>query len=316
MGNIHANAWCALKDMKIALVCDIDPVRGHAFASKFDCEYIGSPAALAGRKIDIADICLPTYLHFGVIEEISAFCKNIICENPLALSVREAQTICRIIKERGVRLMVAHVLRFWDVYVKAREVFKSGTLGKINSITCQRRQRMSAGESPPWGLEPGLSGGIAFDLMIHDIDYILWLMGEPESVFATVCRGAGGEYLHEKAYLVYENCTAQFFASSGMPRGFENGGLRAETEIIGDRAMLAFDNFGRFEITDEYGLHRISVQKNEPYALELSYFANCVKEQKEPKISTAETAGIAIGVLEAIGQSIKTENAVRMENIK
>src|SRR5690606_12013775 len=83
--------------------------------------------------------------------------------------------------ERNNRvLMVAQVLRFWPEYVVLRQLKESGQLGEIRSAFFRRRCA-----APTWGgwlQDASESGGGAFDLLIHDFDFCIHLLGEPDQV--------------------------------------------------------------------------------------------------------------------------------------
>ena len=76
--------------------------------------------------------------------------------------------------------MVAQVLRFWPEYVHAGEIASSGKYGKILSIECKRLSSPPAWNS--WIIQPQGGGGAVIDLQIHDMDFVLKLLGKPQSI--------------------------------------------------------------------------------------------------------------------------------------
>jgi predicted dehydrogenase len=79
--------------------------------------------------------------------------------------------------------MTAQVLRFLPAYAKTAELVKSAQLGPVRSALLRRRCAAPAWSK--WLSNPAVSGGGVFDLLIHDVDYCVYLFGEPEAVSAT-----------------------------------------------------------------------------------------------------------------------------------
>src|SRR5580704_11052059 len=72
---------------------------------------------IADPSVDAVDICLPTNLHAPVALEALQAGKHVLVEKPMALDVAVSwQMIARAKKQKRV-LMVAHVLRFFPMYV-------------------------------------------------------------------------------------------------------------------------------------------------------------------------------------------------------
>jgi len=76
--------------------------------------------------------------------------------------------------------MVAQVIRFWPEYVKLKEIFDSGSLGKMVSISCARLSPTPTWAWNNWLLDSERSGGALLDLHIHDTDFLLYLLGKPQ----------------------------------------------------------------------------------------------------------------------------------------
>ena len=272
MGKCHGEVYETMTNVTIAAVVDMDPVKGEALAKRLGCRLVKSLDELGTSQIDFVDICLPTHLHMPMIRQAAAFTKKIICEKPLAVKEEEVKEIEDLVKEKGIHLMVAHVLRFWDTYVLANEKIQENVLGKVNSISCTRRQKRPGWASNNWLSNVSLSGGLIFDLMIHDIDWIVWHMGKPCAVMGNIVSAPDGTPAHAKAQLQYENCTVDLFASWGMPKAFAGG---STLEVIGTEGMLACNLDGQVTITDATGTRAVSVERRDAYREELVYLVDC-----------------------------------------
>lgn len=313
MGRRHSQAYAAVKNAAVSAVVDTNREKGEALAKELGCRWLGSMEELNPREIDFIDICLPTNLHVPAIRQASGITRNIVCEKPLALSADGVEEVRGLIREKGLRLMVAQVLRFWDCYVRARELVQSGALGKVNSIVCTRRQKRPAWSSGNWLSNVSLSGGLAYDLLIHDVDYVVWLLGKPRSVLGDIVYAEDGVPAHIKAQLRYDGCTADLFGSWGMPAGFAGGALRASLEIIGQKEMLFCDNGGAFTVTDGTGEHQESLPGCDAYAAELQYFADCCEQGRMPDRSSVDAVAGSLEVTRLIDRSAAEHRLIGLD---
>ena len=315
MGRVHADAYGTLEGMKVAYVVDKNREAGEALARTWNCEYLDDVARLEGRRFDIADICLPTHLHVPTIEKVSGFCPNIVCEKPLALSADEVAQVQHLVERRGLKLMVAHVLRFWPAYERAKEYVDSGRLGKLDSVLCTRRQKAPGWSSDDWLFNEGKSGGVVFDLIAHDVDYITWLLGAPERVMGKVSRNPAGRQTHAKAELVYDGFMATVFGSWGMPSNFAGGNLSWTLEIIGSEGMVYADNRENCLVVDLEGQpeYREELPVHDTYAEELRYFVECVRQGRTPSRTDAYSVEQPLRVLRAIARASEENRLISME---
>ncbi len=135
-------------------------------------------------EVDVIDICTPTFLHLEQVRIAAEAGKDIVCEKPLALDLKSALEIERLCRLNGVRLFVAHVVRYFPEYAKACELVRKGDFGTPATVhlrRCSYRPKKPVGN---WFLNEKKSGGILMDLAIHDFDYARWVSGEVKTVFA------------------------------------------------------------------------------------------------------------------------------------
>lgn len=183
MGRMHAQVWGMVAGGRLAAVVDKDPAKREKFSAEF-----GVPAfatlenAVAEVECQAVDICLPTHLHCETTLAAAKLGKHILCEKPMALTVEEADRMMAACGEAGVRLMIAHCIRFWPEYALLREIVQSGRLGKLISLTLTRFGAFPTWSSENWLADETKSGGGVLDMHIHDTDFALYLLGEPSNV--------------------------------------------------------------------------------------------------------------------------------------
>jgi predicted dehydrogenase len=118
--------------------------------------------------------------------------KNVFVEKPVAFKDEDMELILATEKETGVKVQVGQVIRQWTEYVWLKKAVDAGTFGKIQHAMFRR---MSS--RPEWAWEGWLhqvdkSGGVAVDMHVHDVDFVRYIMGEPDVVKAHAHRDAEG----------------------------------------------------------------------------------------------------------------------------
>ena len=196
MGATHARAWTRVLGAELYAVVSRDERRlagdlsevggnlgGEVGALDFSRvkKYRSAAEALADPLVDAVDLCVPTNQHAELAIAGLRSGKHVLVEKPLALTVAAAEQVVDEAKVQGRVLMVGQVLRFMPAYVEARN--RMGGLGPVRGAEFQRRCAAPAWSA--WLLDPSRSGGGAFDLLIHDVDYARWSFGMPRSIQAS-----------------------------------------------------------------------------------------------------------------------------------
>jgi predicted dehydrogenase len=174
MGLGHAKVLAALKEYRLAAVCDMD----EAAARKTSDACGGAPVysdyktMLKEVSPEAVVIATPNKLHaLMTIEAAEAGVKGIYCEKPMASSLGEAKLMMAACEEQGALLIVGHQRRMDPVYRSMREYIVRGAIGELQL----------------------LRGSCAGDVLsdgTHTIDSMLYLSGEVEvnSLYAAVFR--------------------------------------------------------------------------------------------------------------------------------
>lgn len=198
MGKMHGTVYELLPNAEMVAAVDKYPERLAAYCDQFACRgYATLEDALAGELIDVVDVCLPTDLHSEFVLKAANAGKDVFCEKPMARTVAQAEEMANVCRDRGVRLMLGHCIRFWPEYALLKDIVEAGrgnarsgapNLGELLSINLTR-----FGEFPSWSSENWLAsetraGGGVLDMHIHDTDYAHYLLGVPDEMvsFGTI----------------------------------------------------------------------------------------------------------------------------------
>jgi predicted dehydrogenase len=176
MARTHAAAWAEHADRAEVRVVASRTLEGAAKVAETCGAEVSDDllATMARDDIQVVDICLPTPLHRPMAEAAFAAGCDVLLEKPIALSIEDAEAIIAARDASGRKLLLGFVLRFWAEYEELVRQVASGTIGTPQVVSTLR---LSA---PPdwneWMFDPDISGGVAVDFLIHDIDQINLLL--------------------------------------------------------------------------------------------------------------------------------------------
>ncbi|MEA4890006.1 MAG: Gfo/Idh/MocA family oxidoreductase [Clostridiaceae bacterium] len=219
MGTMHSSCYQELKDYAaVAAVSDVNPDTAKTIADRFGAAVFATADELiAHADIDAVDICLPTYLHTQYILQAMKRNLAVMVEKPVCINEEEAQLLLQTQKETGSQVMVGHVMRYWDEYAWLKRVFDTKQYGAIESASFKRA---CARPRQKWWGKQEFSGGDPLDLHIHDVDYIRYLLGEPEKITTAAARDDQGQIRHIFSTFEYGNVVAAAEGCGDYPEGF------------------------------------------------------------------------------------------------
>ncbi len=304
MGATHARAALAVDNLRLAAVVSSDEkklagdlrdtggnlgVPGELLDFSGVRKFRRIEDALADPGIDAIDICLPTDLHAPTAIAALRAGKHVLVEKPLALTEAAANEVLQEAKKSGRILMTGQVLRFLPAYAEAARLVRSGVLGPIRMSWFRRHCA-----KPAWGgwlTDPARSGGGIFDLLIHDVDYAIWLFGEPASITAAGSGGLLG---------------ATFIYPDSGPVVIE-GGWHAQGPypfsmsftIAGEHGTLEFSSQGCPLTLSRAGAAAgeiVPVEETDGFQQELRYFADCVANNRQPEKCPPGESAVAVKV--------------------
>lgn len=281
LGQHHARVYAELAGAHLVGVADVDAARGAAAAAKHDCRAVADYRALIG-EVDAVSVAVPTPLHHDIANTCLEAGLHVLVEKPLAATVEQARDLVAVATRRGVTLQVGHIERFNSAFRATRGAIKAPTL-----IECRRWAPFTA---------RGADVDVVLDLMIHDLDLVLGMVGVP----VRDIQSSGLSILSPttdvaQARIVFQNdCTATFSASRIAeskvrelrvyePEGFVMIDLAGQTAVVGRRAMGAS---GSHELLTE----QVQGDGREPLKLELEAFLDAVRTGTPPLVSGKEGA--------------------------
>lgn len=193
MGGMHSACYNAIDGVEVVAVADIRAEKAEEIAKLHNAKiYSTGNELIENADVDVVDICLPTFLHTEHAVKAMKAGRNVFIEKPVCMSPEEGALLLATEKETGAKVQVGQVIRSWDEYVWLKETADKKIYGEIQSAVFKRLS-----SKPTWGWENWLhdakrSGSMALDLHVHDVDFMRYLMGEPDGLHSNAVRNEKG----------------------------------------------------------------------------------------------------------------------------
>jgi len=293
MGVNHARVYRGLKGAELVAVVDTDPDRAGSAAARFDCAAITDPAALPGL-VDAVSVAVPSALHAAVAVPLMDAGIHTLVEKPLAASEADATAMIEAASRNGVALLVGHIERFNPAVRQLKEIVAGD-----HEILAVDARRMSAVSGRVTDID------VVTDLMVHDLDIVLDLIGERviDVTARAVMRGATPGEGYVTALLGFEGGTLATLTASRITQNQVR-----ELQVTTDHRFFSVDysnqelriyRQGRIggaggDPTDssryvlDVGTERVFVRRVEPLAAELEHFLDVVRRRAAPLVTGAQ----------------------------
>ncbi len=134
---------------------------------------------ISDEEVQIIDVCTPVTSHKEIILKSLKNNKHVFCEKPLCLNLKEAFQIKEAVKNAEKLLMVGYLYRFHPAFKKVREWLDEGLIGKPHFGVFRIGGR---GGHQAWKHSLKDGGGAINEMLIHNLDLILWYLGGAQKV--------------------------------------------------------------------------------------------------------------------------------------
>ncbi|WP_041603821.1 Gfo/Idh/MocA family protein [Thioflavicoccus mobilis] len=276
LGRFHALIYSRLPGVCLVGVVDTDLARAQAVATEAGCEAYRDAAALVG-EVDAVSIVVPTTAHLPVAGPFLRRGIHTLLEKPIAATAEEGAEIVALAERHGAILQIGHLERF-----------NAGIMALAQRITTPRyieAQRMGG------FVERATDVDVVSDLMIHDIDIILALVGAEIATIAAVGAPVLTEHVDiASARLEFTNgAVANVVASRVSDRKMRH------IRVFQPRTYLSLDFIDQtLDIAEtrpappgerpEIVRQRLQIEPVKPLDEELAAFIACVRERRRPLV--------------------------------
>jgi predicted dehydrogenase len=292
----------------LAMVCDTNETSLARVAQKFPGLRIERDfgGALSDPGIRGVVIATPAETHYQIAAAAIEAGKDVLVEKPLALDVEEGERLVRLAGDRGVILMVGHLLEYHPAVLRLKRLIDSGGLGDLRYIYSNRLNlgKIRREENILWSFAP------------HDIALILRLVGDwPQRVAAT-----GGAYLQPE---IADVTVTNIEFATGVRAHIFVSWLHPYKEqrlvVVGSQRMAVFDDVrpeGKLMVYDQRvdfvdgepitrkheGIAE-QLETAEPLRRQCVEFLECIKTRRRP-LTDGESGLRVLRVLDAAERSL------------
>ena len=227
--------------------------------------YADATALLEQEDLDFCDVCTPPFTHAALVARAASRGIHVVCEKPLAPTIAETELIVAAVERAGIVFQPCHQYHFSPQWLALRE-----RLPRIGNVYLAEYEvdRTSANPgnanwSPAWRTDPALSGGgILFDHGAHIFYQLRAVLGEPQTVQATVRTLHHLDYgVEDTAFVTLDHgaCIAQVRLSwAARDRSIRFRFVGEHGEISGDDSKLWLKADVREEVRFDSGLSQDS----------------------------------------------------------
>jgi predicted dehydrogenase len=311
-------------DLEVTALADIRPeflekaAQIWPHASKFT----NGMELINQADVEVVHICLPSYLHAE--HAITAMKKglNVFIEKPVCLTEDDCLRLTEAEKSFGVKVMVGQVVRCFDEYAYLRDAYKNQTFGKLKSIMMHRVSGDTTWGQGDWFHDITKSGSVVMDLHIHDVDFLRYLLGEPDSFTVNSTSFDSGmpnqvitTYHFGDVFAVVEgtwDISTKLPFEAYFRACFENATVvfsslhEPHLAVYGKDKSIEFPELNplyKADITDS----GINISNLGPYYTEINYFYDCLLNNKPIEIAPLSEGIASVRLaLQELGQAVCT----------
>ena len=242
------------------------------------------------EKPDVALITNETAFHIPMAIKMAKSGLDLFIEKPLSNSTNGIKTLQKIVKQKKLVTQMGCNLRFHKCIIKIRQLINQKKIGKVISIQSENGSYL-----PDWhpnedyrkgyASDRQLGGGIILT-MIHDIDYLYWIFGNPKSIFSVSGKFSDLDISAEdycSSIIEFKNnimaeLHLDFFQRPEF-RGCKIKGTKGVIYWNSDKNEIRL--FKNRKKVWEVVLALKKFQRNEMYIDEIIHFLKCVKNRKQ-----------------------------------
>jgi predicted dehydrogenase len=278
LGKFHAQKYAELPQSELVAVCDSNADAASAVADDLKTMALNSIDELL-PKVEAVSIVVPTQLHHDIAKQCLQAGKHVLLEKPMTTTLDEANELIALAKSNNCVLQIGHLERFNPAILSLEDILSEPLFIESHRVA-------------PFNPR-GADVNVILDLMIHDIDIILDIVGaDVEDIDAKGVAVLSNDIDIANARIKFSNgCVANVTAS--------RAGMKSE------RKMRIFQHDAYISVdfqNKKVGIHRkgddemfpgvanIKSQDHEyeqgdALKAEIESFLDCINSDKKPKVS-------------------------------
>lgn len=335
IARFHARALAEIPGTCVAALVSRTPKNADALLSETNtppCPVFATlDEALEAPGVDAVVVTTPSGAHAEPAELAARAGKHVVVEKPLEISGERCERIIAACDAAGVKLCTIFPSRFGDANVALKRAVDAGRFGRLTlgETACKWWRSQAYYDDGGWKGTQALDGGGALmNQAIHNVDLLLWMMGDVQSV----C-GFTATLAHERIEVEDTAVAVLRFTSGAL------GVIQAATSVHpgypktiavhGDRGSVVIeqDDVLRWDFTPETDADKSTRERfaakvgasggaadpkaisHEGHRRQLSDFVDAIRGNRPPAVDGREGKK-AVDVIRAIYESQQTGRTV------
>jgi len=187
VAHLHAKAIMSIPNAHLTGVWSRTSQKANSFAAEYNVKaYSDVMTMVKGNNVDLVIVCTAHPFHIQPAIEAAKAGANVLVEKPLASDLQDCDDIINSCKENNVRLGVISQRRWYDPVKRVREAIEQGKIGKpaLATVVMLGWRDKDYYDSDEWrGTWKMEGGGVLVNQAPHQLDILLWFMGEVDEVY-------------------------------------------------------------------------------------------------------------------------------------
>jgi predicted dehydrogenase len=301
LGKFHAQKYARMEDVTLVGVADTDKTAAEQVAGDTGCRAFSDYGDLLGQ-IDAASVVVPTSDHFSISKALLAHDIDLMIEKPITTSLAEADELIRHAESRDRLIQVGHLERFNSAVVSLKEIIHEPLFIESHRLSTYKERATDV--------------SVVLDLMIHDIDIILNMVGsEVTHIHAAGIPVVSDHVDIANARLEFASgCVANVTASrismknERKTRLFQRDAYIAIDFANHEATIVRKDTQAEGGIIPGLGIEKRVFNKGDALDDELRAFVHSVKTRETPLVTGQMGRDALKTALDVMNQIQKTSN--------
>lgn len=323
LGKVHfgnMKELCEIhKDVKLTAICDVDETRFTTNVatnlgddnSSLDLSaynlYTDAEEMFEKEELDFVVTAVPTYLHDTIAVMAMEKGINVFSEKPMAITLERGKKMLETARKNNVKLMIGQCVRYFPEYQALKDMIDSGKYGKVIKAEFNR-----ISPTPDWGwqnwyMDGEKSGGAVLDLHVHDLDFINFVFGKPQSLYSIATNEVS---LHDSITTSFDYGDKAVVAVGDWGHEKRDYPFSPSYRVRFENATVEMEG-GKVKIYTKDGVSDVEVESGNGYLREVADFVSCIKENRESKINPPEDTLVTLEMAFAEKKSADTHTIVK-----
>jgi predicted dehydrogenase len=276
-GRNHVRVWREVEGAELAGIVDADAERAGRVAAEFGTRVLPGIEALAGQ-VDAVSLAVPTVEHARIGCRLLTQGVDVLVEKPMAASLAETDDLISAARRHGRILQVGHLERFNPAVVAVEKIVNRPLFFEVHRL----------GVFSPRSLDVD----VVYDVMIHDLEILLALVGAP----VTDLKAVGIPVLTDKVDIAHARVEFATGAVGNLTASRVSTERVRKMRFFQEREYISLD-YTRQDVLrvrvrpggaePQMDFEKLPTQPEEPLRAELRSFLECVRTRTTPRVDGA-----------------------------